>query len=1362
MDGDQELPPIGEREVEQVKIPVHEVEKDKVQSLLSSKLNQVRANARTHTEKVLLLSRTLSSDIEIEDAMEAVSFDSLSPQLDELTQAELSPAEYLMRSKQLLDILEQVKKRALIEHEEAQRGYYSHRGAIRDVDYKLEDLRRLRGIKRFTSIFERRRLAQQRFQLEGKASELQTRADSKRQLVDRAYEREKPIRKKQEEVFLNDAVAEIVAIRSVYEKFLGEVISEGTILGEIQNAYIKFVITPLVDEVAEWKKLPDDKKDAFYSALRNCLQHNDASEEEKQTYRQELDRVVYEDGLYSVKDACRPILYGEDEGLITKFVGKIAASDLAEIKAVITANLSGYDSRYRLDRVLEKAVDPEGRGWRKNDGSFREIVLVELNQRVDGNYPNMRLWRALKSSPVANEIFGDLIQVEDDKIYATALERSLSDTKGGDIDVLSYYPTPEAIRNVVILAAADYSNYRTVHANGVLISFARRNDWKDLLDKAEQVYPALRSARPVLEEWRHGDQSNNQQIQEAVKDFALSLIEGDQDIAQLKGLATAALPNHSLLEVLNKRGVVSEAELSILGEAESFIDRVSEERRQKIIRDNQDIRERDNEDIKDIPYIDSYSLKNAIRQNLFNLMYSRQGEDQGELGSMRRLVTLSRRILDNQTNYSSLSYLASAEIVEVIANKRIQPELLFAFPEQAKPLMDEKMKETRAFIFEHGETLLKDATDLRFLSNVVGEFGQKSDSLIRGYQECLDAGVITHRDRQLVLEFVRQFRVISPTTLGGYKEAKEAGHEKVYIAQLTALAEKMTGSGAITDEERAKPVYKDLLKHVYSNNSGQWSSFESNESCADRRSDIAEFKIRTRYEIDLLSQSEIRVKAREALDPRVQEEAQKPIFAISERMSELGYDYDKIKDELRIAIDGSLEQIIENGGLRGLDLSSVTSPEERLFLVLSDSIYGTRTLDKTAVKNLLITYEFTNFEDISDYIAGTRDRVGRASNQDYALLCEVGAFYSDRIKEVNRRLVEAAWNNPTVAELMPEYFKKLAQEIITSERQDRINRLQVDRLGLSDSFVKQVGKVLEKRKGRKYEPDEVREIIRRYEGITGGLSEKASTSKNPQTKAFYGQLRSQREKTFEALGAITGESIDPSKVHLGEVNLQQVLDVEANIREGKYDEDQFASYTVQRFIDLFDGERTKIEGELDKFESLSGKQREVLYANITKAKEAAHARMVGGVCVAGDNPDKYPDQNMWNMPNYFQLVFQEPDTLQCQGLVLLHHFTEGGKKVLTASVNPSSTYLYSVDEAALFTGIMGTLEQFASENGFDLITLSQNKGIRTNRTGGQFEKAMNERIAQVGKTFRFDAPQQFSYHPNYQLQDMDVVWENSV
>ena len=324
-----------------------------------------------------------------------------------------------------------------------------------------------------------------------------------------------------------------------------------------------------------------------------------------------------------------------------------------------------------------------------------------------------------------------------------------------------------------------------------------------------------------------------------------------------------------------------------------------------------------------------------------------------------------------------------------------------------------------------------------------------------------------------------------------------------------------------------------------------------------------------------------------------------------------------------------------------------------------------------------------------------------------------------------------------------------------------INKLQIHRLGDSEDFVKKLGKTLEKKRGKKYATDEIRKIIERYEGLTGGLTEKASSSPKSETRAFYGQLRSQRERTFEALKSITGQEVDPNETHLGEINFQQALDAEANIKEGKYDEEQFASYTVQRFIDLFEDERDRIDKELAKFESLSGKQREVLYSYITKSNESAHARMVGGVCVAGDNPGSYPKENMWDMPNYFQMVFQEPETLQCQGLALLHYFKEGDNKILTATFDPSSTYLYSVDEVALFNGIIKSLERFAIENDFDMIVSSSDKTIRTNRTGGEFEKAIEKRVAQIGQKFNFGTTRQFSYHPNYQVQEMDVIWKRN-
>ena len=242
---------------------------------------------------------------------------------------------------------------------------------------------------------------------------------------------------------------------------------------------------------------------------------------------------------------------------------------------------------------------------------------------------------------------------------------------------------------------------------------------------------------------------------------------------------------------------------------------------------------------------------------------------------------------------------------------------------------------------------------------------------------------------------------------------------------------------------------------------------------------------------------------------------------------------------------------------------------------------------------------------------------------------------------------------------------------------------------------------------------------------------------------------------------ITEATIDPKDFHLGEINLQQMLDEEAALRQGKYEEEQFASYTAQRFLNVFAPEKALIEKELDKFVSETGRQRKVLYGYVTKTKESAHARMTAGVCVSGDNPGKSEKRCQWNMPNYLQFVFQDPKTLRCQGLVLMHHYENKDGKTLTVSINPSSTYILSVDEKALFSAIYKALAGFATENDFDRICVSSNPTIRTNRTKGIFEKAFEEAIAKVDKKYELPESQVFSYTPEYFIKDLDVIWEKS-
>jgi len=1471
----------GQKLAQPVVIPTPEQQVEKPNPLIG-RLAETKANAHAHSEKAIALIGTESAET---PPPLQISPSKARAQLEELAEnTSLTASEYLSKSKQVLTASSQIRNKTVEEQRALEQTTTKPYYAKRDIDEWIETLDQARGLRKIPAALEKRRLTGKSAALGAQLGQLNGQVQAKRQIVDQLSEREQPIRLRQQELLLEEIGKEIQEVWVAYEKLQQEIVQDGTTTTQIREAYIQQVISPQVEKIAEEKKLPPERKDEFYKALGNYLDHREEPEDQRQVFRQELDKLFdYNNGFYDVRNSCDALLRGDDKLIVQGFVVNMAAAEIAQIKTAVEPQLRNYDQRESFSRVFNKAIKPSDR-WNRDENSFGTQVLSRFDQYRSGSgYENMELWGAMKSSAAANELFGDGIRQHDQEIYSAVLDKSLSDTNGGDIDMLYYYPTPDAIRNLVVIAAADSQEYRTVHANWTLNRLSKRPEWKLLLDAAEEKHPSLKATRQTLEKWNYTEYGNHPDIQKVAGDLAAALFEDADVDKRLTTLATLSLRNDVIVNILGKRNILNEQESQQIGQAIAFLRDTSEET----------WRQHRENDYK-TPYLSDYAFTNGLRENLFYLLRP-EGDtvDQQHLAVIKRFDQLSKVVLENKEDFTKLSYLMNSHVIDRLKNpstaidnipaflnasrtipelskenalmsefckqykdadtvtffrnittaygdlpkqlvpivtlvgnselsreralelplkasdilsgslfslsaefpslylatdqdndffrklttsyqenadhmreasramkdKGLSHELALLFPQQASALMEDKMRESRIFIFDRAATMLKDTSDVRFLNSLVGEFGRKSDQLIRGYHECLTAGAISTNDKELVVEFARQFRVISPTTIQGYKEAKQAGHEKVYIAQLQALAERMTGSGTITDEERSKPYYKDLLRHVYSNNSGNWTSFESNESCPDRSADLSGFKIKPRYELDLLSQSEIRVKAGETLDPSTQERVQKPILDVAERMNALGHDKEKIQTNLQENVDNLLLEVRQKGGLTGIDLDSVTTLDEKLFLVLTDSIYGTRSINSAAVKDLVITYEFANFEDISDYIAGTQDRVGRANNQDYALLCEVGTFYSDRIKEVNRRLVQAAWNNPTIAATMPEYFQKLAQDTTVAQRKDSINRLQVERLGSSDSFVKQIGKMLEKRRGKKYTPDEVKNIIQRYESWTGGLTEKSSTSPKPETRAIYGQLRSQREKTLDAYKVITGTEIDPKDAHLGEIDLQQALATEANIREGKYDEEQFASYTVQRFIDLFEDERSKIDSELGKFESISGKQREVLYGYVTKTKESAHARMVGGACVCGDNPDKYPNQNIWSMPNYFQMVFQEPDTLQCQGLVLLHHFEEDGKKILTASFNPSSTYVYSIDESALFKGIAGSLQEFASDNGFDMVAVSHNKAIRTNRTGGEFEKAMDRRVSEVGKTHTFKTAQQFSYHPSYQLQEMDLVWE---
>ncbi len=675
-------------------------------------------------------------------------------------------------------------------------------------------------------------------------------------------------------------------------------------------------------------------------------------------------------------------------------------------------------------------------------------------------------------------------------------------------------------------------------------------------------------------------------------------------------------------------------------------------------------------------------------------------------------------------------------------------------PENAPALIDIKEKENKKpfqFAVRFSDYFFDSPESVAFTNRVAGLYGNQAEKILEGYIECVKAGVLKKGQFNDLNEFLDSFRVVAPAIVKGFLDAKATYAVELYFAELNSLAERMLSSESILDKEREKSYFNDLVKHVYPQNSSNFGSYETIRVCEDRSSDIAQYNIHKKYEIDLLASGEISIKSGEALNQKTIDKTTSGIYVVRDMFESVGFDPEKMK----VLVDEQISGLIP-------EQFSALDREEKIFALLAETLYGRgdSRINKEKVKQIVMAYEFSQNEDVRDYIKGTSDRVSNASNKDYAMLCELNEFYNDRIKEVYRRVAEKAYTNEDIRTRMGQHFSTLSAERNITGKKDKVNKLQVDKLGLSEGFLSQLKKDLEKRSGRKYSDAQVKRIVRMYEKIAGGLKEKGSTSSEKSTQAFYGKLKSQRQKTMAAIKELTGEEINPESLHLGEMNLAELIKEEEGIINGVYNEDQFASYTIENSIRLFSDEQNAIAGELDKFQSSSGGSRKILNAYITKSKESANARMTGGVCVAADNPRKGEDRkNIWDMENYLQMVFQDPESLICQGLVLLHAEEVDGEKVLCASINPSSTYLYSVDERALFNGIMKSLETFADENGFGKIAVSSNKAIRTNRTGGQFEKEMDLRTLNLNETLKFDPPRPFSYGPAYNLTAMDVVWK---
>jgi len=663
--------------------------------------------------------------------------------------------------------------------------------------------------------------------------------------------------------------------------------------------------------------------------------------------------------------------------------------------------------------------------------------------------------------------------------------------------------------------------------------------------------------------------------------------------------------------------------------------------------------------------------------------------------------------------------------------------------------------------------------ETNFLAEIIKQNQGLEQALIAGYFNCKAEGIIKESNYEDILDLVDRLPILSITIVKEYLEAKSKQRETEYLDKIIEIADKMI-SGGITEEEKSKEYFQDLLEYIYPNNIGDYANYESTSTCQDRSQDLEVFNIQEKYPIDILDRGKLELREGRELDKSSLENIQKEREDIMKVYSEGGIE--NIKQNLDSIIEEMISKMEEENTL-GIERDKLMNQEEKIYAIMLYSRLN-KGIKAEDIKKSILYYNFAYLDNIERYQTYTDEGIEKR----YEQIMELSEFYKNTIQEAQNIIIEKGKNNPIFEGVKENIYIENQKR----ERREDLGRLQVDKLGLNDKFIKDMRNILIKRRLRKdttkeekielekkYSLDRVREIISRYESMTGFLEEKASNSPDSNTKTFYGRLKGQRNKTIEAFKTLTGEEQDLLTTHLGNINLKEVIDLKISASNGIYDEELFDRLIQQSISNLYQEEYAILETEANKFILVdydeNGKKIEKkpkkLNAYISKDALSAYARMVGGVCVAGCNPDK-GSENIWDMPNYFQLVLQNPENKRCVGLVLLHHFEdENGQKILSASYNPSSTYLFSVDEGTLFNELNNTLIKFAEENNFDKIVISKNGGIRTNRTDTIFETSMNKAIAQYKDnnngdgTYSFSEDEDFSYYTtNYQLKDMDIVW----
>jgi len=694
----------------------------------------------------------------------------------------------------------------------------------------------------------------------------------------------------------------------------------------------------------------------------------------------------------------------------------------------------------------------------------------------------------------------------------------------------------------------------------------------------------------------------------------------------------------------------------------------------------------------------------------------------------------------------------------------IQPSLRTSFKETLSRIFPDASEDHQEFMLRLAcEKSVNEHFDIYEIFVLkASEIDLNHDDLIRvwglvdGDMKRLDVSIETLKNlKPFDLTFHKYYVTL---VFEGKREAAEA-----YLTELRSPTHGLV-SPDIPTELRAHPHYLFILKNAYAE--GERSSHENNLKCGDRIQHLDAFEFdREGYHVRLTGLLGYSLKAGKKEDLSVLEHYGNRIRTIRDFIHQRGVSNQELVRAFEVKIDLLFEQHAHDefkeyrekckeaeGSSKDLNIR-----EKLLILFLSEALrkkLGSRTTTvNTKILDLIVLYHYVFNEYIEEYIHRSADTVRSykdPTTEHFMLLNEASNIYGESLKHnLRHAFVEASQDKvPCQNDVFTLYstllhaasgapnrekaiqtFRKRSESFITNKKIPPASRF--------SALLRQVKKLVTP---PNYPKEKKAQLYEKAEEIMAVCENKLTVESYRSVIPALLDLRDSLLCT-----------VDPSVITK---DLEEVFSVDSNaiFREiAKYEEE---IETDVKENGIGNGKEIKKQKKI----------REIV-AYYMKTQESACARLGAYLCFSNV-------EEMYDNPNYFELILFDKVTAKCVGLTMhLTIMADDGKKYLFFAPNPNQSFLEQVSARKCFDFQYNQVCSFAEQNGYDAVVIvaaeDRIQGECTNR-GGMYPDLIKARrlrdeegkikIVQFGKDHELG---QYEGSP-YSYSEGAVIWERGI